>query len=111
MLRNFLYDHLKNSNTQLSGADESSTGYSNISATDNYVTVLSAFLAFDKDKNGLLDYEEFASLVTELEAMEMTSQELQVWFTKIDADNNGFIDFSELFTCWDKLLDNHSKHL
>jgi Ca2+-binding EF-hand superfamily protein len=59
----------------------------------------------------LLDHEEFACLVAELEATEITAEELHVWFTKIDINSDGYIDFEEFITWWSRLQEIRSSHL
>jgi len=78
--------------------------------TDSNVEILSAFLASDKDSDGLLDQEEFASLIAELESLEITSQNQQIWFSEIDANNDGFINFEEFSTWWCRLQENRSSY-
>ncbi|KAJ7531292.1 hypothetical protein O6H91_14G039300 [Diphasiastrum complanatum] len=50
----------------------------------------------DSNKNGTLDYQEFAALVIHVEKMYDDDDHLQKAFTYLDKDGNGFIDKQEL---------------
>lgn len=54
---------------------------------------------FDKDKNGLLDYQEFSYLVDALGG-DMSPDEMHAGFSHVDTDQNGFIDIEEFIDWW-----------
>ena len=57
------------------------------------------FNCFDKNRDGLIDYEEFERLVTAL-GRKTTLKQRRVGFSLVDADHDGYIDFSEFGTWW-----------
>lgn len=59
-----------------------------------------AFLQFDRDKNGLIDREEFGLLLALL-GSDMSDQEIDVGFQLIDEDDTGTISLPELAKWWE----------
>lgn len=55
---------------------------------------------FDKDKNGIIDRQEFRSLLQDGLSAEMEQDEIDVGFSIIDADGNGTIEFAEFAAWW-----------
>ncbi len=60
------------------------------------------FDRFDSDKNGFIDREEFAALVSSLGA-ELSEDRVGVAFRAIDVNGNGRIEFGEFCAWWQKL--------
>lgn len=59
-----------------------------------------AFDRFDKDSNGSIDEEEFASLLGAL-GVTFTEEQVMTAFLAIDVNGNRRIDFGEFCTWWD----------
>lgn len=57
------------------------------------------FEHYDEDGNGLIDIDEFATMMEALEAG-MSRQEIEIGFEFIDRDGNGLIDFDEFVSWW-----------
>ena len=57
------------------------------------------FVSADKDRDGRIDFEEFARLMQGLEAG-MSSTDLRIGFHEIDTDADGLIDFQEFADWW-----------
>lgn len=57
------------------------------------------FVQADKDRDGRIDFEEFAGLMQGLEAG-MSATDLGIGFHEIDADADGLIDFREFSDWW-----------
>ena len=57
------------------------------------------FVAADLDRDGYIEFEEFRSLMRDLEAG-MTDEELRIGFREIDTDRDGSIDFREFSDWW-----------
>ncbi|WAR04345.1 CALM-like protein [Mya arenaria] len=55
------------------------------------------FVYFDKDKNGMLDQNEFKRAVQAM-CWDFSDEEFEDLFTKADTDKNGFIDYEEYWT-------------
>jgi len=53
----------------------------------------------DANGDGVLSYEEFVRLMTELEAG-LSLEEVKIGFDEIDADRNGSIGFDEFVAWW-----------
>eukprot|EP00878_Enallax_costatus_P011009 GHUV01011499.1.p1 GENE.GHUV01011499.1~~GHUV01011499.1.p1 ORF type:complete len:360 (+),score=103.35 GHUV01011499.1:1553-2632(+) len=58
--------------------------------------LLKHFLAFDRDFNGTLDYEELAS-ATKQAVPDLSDAELKRLFSALDVDETGSVDFQEFF--------------
>lgn len=56
------------------------------------------FETVDEDRDGRIDFGEFASLMDNLNA-QMTDTDLRIGFTEIDADHDGSISLVE-FVAW-----------
>jgi calmodulin len=61
--------------------------------------MLSYFNSFDKNKDGLIDYDEFESLVAAL-GKKTNEEQRRAGFTLIDTDQSGHIEFSEFMNWW-----------
>ena len=61
--------------------------------------MLSYFNSFDKNKDGLIDYDEFESLVAAL-GKKTNEEQRRAGFTLIDTDQSGYIEFSEFMNWW-----------
>lgn len=57
------------------------------------------FVLADLDRDGRIDFAEFARLMQGLEA-EMSGTDLQIGFQEIDTDADGLIDFREFVDWW-----------
>jgi Ca2+-binding EF-hand superfamily protein len=57
------------------------------------------FLEVDADRDGCIEFGEFASLMENLEA-EMSAEELRIGFSEIDSNHDGRIDLREFVTWW-----------
>lgn len=55
---------------------------------------------YDRDKNGIIDEEEFGRLIQVGLEAEMSSEELDMGFKEIDKDKNGTIEFDEFVVWW-----------
>ena len=53
------------------------------------------FIAFDKDNDGQINYEEFEQGLMKLDSKEIHSEEFKSYFSSIDTDKNGKIDYTE----------------
>ena len=53
----------------------------------------------DRDGDGLIELDEFAAMLDELEA-EMSESETRVGFREIDTNEDGRIDFDEFVAWW-----------
>jgi Ca2+-binding EF-hand superfamily protein len=58
-----------------------------------------SFRQCDSDKDGYVEYEEFATLLDNLGA-DMTRQEKHIGFQAIDTDDDQRIDFGEFAEWW-----------
>ncbi|HEY0682219.1 MAG TPA: EF-hand domain-containing protein [Steroidobacter sp.] len=57
------------------------------------------FASADQDRDGRIDFEEFARLMQGLEAG-MSGTDLRIGFHEIDTDSDGLIDFREFVEWW-----------
>lgn len=57
------------------------------------------FDAFDRDRNGMIDFPEFEELLDGLGA-EMDRGEARIGFNEIDTDSDGQISFTEFVAWW-----------
>jgi calmodulin/calcium-binding protein CML/plastin-2 len=58
-----------------------------------------AFDYNDRNADGMIQVDEFAEMLDELEA-EMTESETRTGFRDIDSNDDGLIDFAEFVTWW-----------
>jgi calmodulin/calcium-binding protein CML/plastin-2 len=58
-----------------------------------------AFDYNDRDTDGMIQLDEFAEMLDELEA-EMTEAEVRTGFSDIDTNDDGLIDFNEFVAWW-----------
>ncbi len=58
-----------------------------------------AFDYNDRDADGLIQLDEFAEMLDELEA-EMSESETRIGFQDIDTNDDGLIDFTEFVAWW-----------
>lgn len=65
----------------------------------NHEDMLAYFTNFDSNKNGLLEFDEFAELIKHL-GLNIDHEQLKDGFNKIDTDNNNLIDFEEFMVWW-----------
>ena len=56
------------------------------------VTLNKVFDVYDKDKNGVLDFEEFSKIIQKLDPS-VEKKELELIFQLIDTDQSNSIDF------------------
>jgi calmodulin len=61
--------------------------------------VREAFDYNDRDEDGLIDLEEFADMLDDLEA-DMSEAETHAGFREIDTNHDGKIDFGEFAAWW-----------
>ena len=61
--------------------------------------VREAFDYNDRDEDGLIDLEEFADMLDDLEA-DMSDAETRAGFREIDTNHDGKIDFGEFAAWW-----------
>ena len=61
--------------------------------------VREAFDYNDRDEDGLIDLEEFADMLEDLEA-DMSEAETREGFREIDTNHDGKIDFGEFAAWW-----------
>ena len=61
--------------------------------------VREAFDYNDRDEDGLIDLEEFADMLDDLEA-DMSDAETREGFREIDTNHDGKIDFHEFAAWW-----------
>jgi Ca2+-binding EF-hand superfamily protein len=61
--------------------------------------VREAFDYNDRDEDGLIDLEEFADMLDDLEA-DMPEEETRAGFREIDTNHDGKIDFDEFAAWW-----------
>ena len=61
--------------------------------------VREAFDYNDRDEDGLIDLEEFADMLDDLEA-DMSDAETRTGFREIDTNHDGKIDFGEFAAWW-----------
>jgi Ca2+-binding EF-hand superfamily protein len=61
--------------------------------------VREAFDYNDRDEDGLIDLEEFADMLDDLEA-DMSETETRTGFREIDTNHDGKIDFAEFAAWW-----------
>ena len=61
--------------------------------------VREAFDYNDRDEDGLIDLEEFADMLDDLEA-DMSDAETREGFREIDTNHDGKIDFGEFAAWW-----------
>ena len=61
--------------------------------------VREAFDYNDRDEDGLIDLEEFADMLDDLEA-DMSDSETRAGFREIDTNHDGKIDFGEFAAWW-----------
>ena len=61
--------------------------------------VREAFDYNDRDEDGLIDLEEFADMLDDLEA-DMSDTETRTGFREIDTNHDGKIDFGEFAAWW-----------
>jgi Ca2+-binding EF-hand superfamily protein len=61
--------------------------------------VREAFDYNDRDEDGLIDLEEFADMLDDLEA-DMSEAETRTGFQEIDTNHDGKIDFGEFAAWW-----------
>jgi Ca2+-binding EF-hand superfamily protein len=61
--------------------------------------VREAFDYNDRDEDGLIDLEEFADMLDDLEA-DMSEAETRTGFHEIDTNHDGKIDFGEFAAWW-----------
>jgi Ca2+-binding EF-hand superfamily protein len=61
--------------------------------------VREAFDYNDRDEDGLIDLEEFADMLDDLEA-DMSAAETHTGFREIDTNHDGKIDFGEFAAWW-----------
>jgi calmodulin len=54
---------------------------------------------FDRDGDGLLQFNEFVCFLDGLEA-DMTEKECHIGFAEIDSDHDGVIEFGEFVEWW-----------
>jgi len=66
-------------------------------ATDR--ELIQEFAAADRDNDGRIDFDEFRLLLEGLEAA-MTVEEMQIGFSEVDADRDGWIDCREFVDWW-----------
>ncbi|HEY5755591.1 MAG TPA: EF-hand domain-containing protein [Steroidobacter sp.] len=57
------------------------------------------FVLADRDRDGRIDFDEFARLMQGLEA-EMSGTDLRIGFREIDTDADGLIDLCEFVDWW-----------
>ena len=57
------------------------------------------FEQFDMDHDGLMQFEEFLTFISELDA-DMSVEESRIGFETIDTDRNGVINFDEFVAWW-----------
>lgn len=53
------------------------------------------FMAFDKDNDGQINYDEFKQGLLKLDSKEFQSEEFKSYYSSIDTDKNGKIDYTE----------------
>jgi Ca2+-binding EF-hand superfamily protein len=58
-----------------------------------------AFDYNDRDHDGMIQLDEFADMLDELEA-EMSPKDIEIGFKDIDTNDDGLIDFSEFVAWW-----------
>ena len=61
--------------------------------------LIQEFAAADRDNDGRIDFDEFRLLLEGLEAA-MTVEEMQIGFSEVDADRDGWIDCREFVDWW-----------
>ena len=61
--------------------------------------MLAYFNNFDSNKNGLLEFSEFAELISHI-GLNIEHEQLKDGFNKIDTDNNNLINFEEFMVWW-----------
>lgn len=61
--------------------------------------ILTYFNNFDSNKNGVLEFSEFAELIKSL-GLNMPDEQLRDGFNKIDTGNNNVINFEEFKAWW-----------
>ena len=66
---------------------------------DKLAEVRETFDHFDRDGNGVIDHDEFASLLEALGAG-MNEQEIQAGILALDENHNGRIEFDEFAAWW-----------
>jgi Ca2+-binding EF-hand superfamily protein len=66
---------------------------------DELDEVREAFDYNDRDEDGLIDIEEFADMLDDLEA-DMSETETRTGFQEIDTNHDGKIDFGEFAAWW-----------
>lgn len=57
------------------------------------------FVLADRDRDGRIDFQEFAQLLQGLEA-DMSQAELRLGFQELDTDGDGLIDYCEFADWW-----------
>jgi Ca2+-binding EF-hand superfamily protein len=57
------------------------------------------FDEFDKDGDGLMEFNEFVNFLDGLEA-EMSQDDCRIGFAEIDTDRDGVIEFDEFVEWW-----------
>ena len=62
-------------------------------------TFAEAFDYNDRDKDGRIQLDEFASMLDELEA-DMSGGEIEIGFKDIDTNDDGLVDFDEFVDWW-----------
>jgi Ca2+-binding EF-hand superfamily protein len=58
------------------------------------------FARADKDDDGQINYQEFRSLVRELDEDDMPDEILRIGYAETDADGNGRINIDEFRAWW-----------
>ena len=53
------------------------------------------FIAFDKNRDGQISFDEFEKGLLKLNSKEIKPEEIKSYFTSIDTDKNGMIDYTE----------------
>ena len=57
------------------------------------------FIVVDRDRDGLVDFDEFKELLNGLEAG-MSEEEMQIGFRELDTNRDGLIDCQEFIDWW-----------
>ncbi len=68
---------------------------------DELIEIKKIFKKYDTNDNDSIDWQEFCTMVDELE-VELTLKDKTLVFDKVDANHSGMISFDEFAVCWKK---------